>query len=139
MPKEKNTPIGEMQCAFRGCECMAPVYRYRERSDDETKRRFAGRVYACCERKHRCEDQDFILENAKIWGAAKSAGAVAAPAAVGPVKKPEISAKAPVTKAPVTKAPEPQRSAPVKVSASSSISPAPESEPKRSRPWGWFE
>ena len=121
MAKEKNPAIGEMPCPFAGCQCKASVHRYRERSADEKMRRFAGRVYAVCERKHRCEDQDYILENATIWGARKSDDKPAEPAAVPPVKTPEKPAPAAVPKAP-----EKTPAAPVRT------------PDQIAKGWGWF-
>ena len=124
MPKEKNPAIGEMPCPFAGCTCKASVHRYRERSSDEKMRRFAGRVYAVCERKHRCEDQDYILENATIWGAAKSADAAPEPAPAAPEKTAEKPAAAPVKQSPAP-APKPAATSPV-------------TQPVQRKGWGWF-
>lgn len=131
MPKEKNTAIGEMECPFRGCTCRASVHRYRERSADDKKRRFAGRVYAICERKHRCEDQDFILENATIWGATKNTESAPAPDLSAPVKAPEKPALAPVQKAPVRTSPAPATPEQSPVLSTGEVI-------KRSGGWGWF-
>lgn len=106
MKKPKNEPIGSVTCPMRGCEETADVFKYRKRSEEEGRSRFAGKWYSVCPKGHRCEQSDYMLENAKIWGDKKPAAPVAAPEAgekkeatkPAPVKTPKKQASAPVAK-----------------------------------------
>jgi hypothetical protein len=111
--KEKNKPVGTSPCPIKGCGLTVKVYKYRSRSDDPAKRRFAGRLYAECEKDGRVENQEFLLEHMK-WD--EPAGATEAPAA--PVAAPEPK-------------PQPTRAAPARPEKPAA---APAGEPKTNKP-----
>lgn len=113
MPKEKNAPIGDVACPHRTCDEKASVFKFRTRAKEPWAQRRAGKLYSACPAGHRCEDQDYLLENATIWGAEKSGD----------------SAPAADRSAPVQTAPERTSPAPV---------PAP-AKPNSSKGWGWFQ
>lgn len=124
MPKEPNTPIGEVTCPHRTCDLKASVFKFRTRAKEAWAQRRAGKLYSACANGHRCEDQDYLLEQATIWGAEKSDASAPATDESAPVKTPEKPASAPVRKAPA-----PTPSAPI---------PAPVQERKKTG-WGWFQ
>jgi hypothetical protein len=92
MSRAKNEPIGEVDCSHRGCTEKAKVFKFKTRAGDASRTRFAGKLYADCPVHGRSGTdgkqaaQDYILENAKIWGTHQTAP-VPAPAA--PVKSTE--------------------------------------------------
>jgi len=116
----KNQPIGRVECDRKNCTEMADVFRFRPRSDDEKRKRFAGKWYAVCPKKHRCDDQDYIAENGEIWGDEKPKES----APVEPVKTPAAPAKTVPMKP--QKTPVKPASAPV---------PAPATEAEKSESW----
>ena len=69
MPKQRNKPIGEVECFARGCDLKASVFKFRPggKNPNDWARRWAGKLYATCARGHMCRDQDHILEGATIW------------------------------------------------------------------------
>src|SRR4051812_19369084 len=94
--KEKNQPVGTSPCPIKGCELITKVFKYRSRSDDPAKRRFAGRLYCECEKHGRVENQEFLLESMK-WDEEKKR----------PVE-PSAPVRAPDPKPQTTRANEPQ-------------------------------
>lgn len=65
----RTTPspsIGTCPCPFQGCELTASVHKFRARSDNPARHRYAGRLYCLCPKHGRIESQEWILENAKI-------------------------------------------------------------------------
>lgn len=96
MSRAKNEAIGEVECPHRGCSSKATVFRFQARGAG--KARFAGKLYADCPVHGRYGAdgkqgaQEYILENATIWGdqAAKP------PAATNPV--PVTAPAAPATR-----------------------------------------
>lgn len=86
MSRAKNEAIGEVECPHRGCTYKAQVFKFQTRAGDASKTRFAGKLYAHCVLHGRYgadgkqAAQDYILENAKIWGT-QQAAPVPAPAA----------------------------------------------------------
>lgn len=121
MARPKNEAIGTVECPVKGCTESCNVFRFRQRS--EGRSRFAGKLYIECTRHGRYgadgkpASQDYILENAKLWG---------------PEEKPVSAVAAPVTAEPPKPAPAPApttRAAPV---------PAPKKpgpDPSKPRPW----
>lgn len=97
MSKKKNPQIGECPCPIAGCDRTMQLYRFRERTDDDKRRRYGGKIYGHCPDHGRIGGtvnapamQDYLLEKGKIWAPNAPAG----PAAV-PAKTPEITAPAP--------------------------------------------
>lgn len=89
-----NEVIGKVPCPHRGCELEADVRKFATRTDDQKRQRFGGKMYCKCGAGHRSEDQEYILENAEIWGSEKGS---AAPA-VAAVKPPAVPAVKPAEK-----------------------------------------
>ncbi len=122
MARPKNDQIGEVECPQKGCAEKCAVFRFRPRGDG--KARFAGKLYADCPVHGRYgadgkpAAQDYILENATIWGDAK---------------KPVNAGPAPVPNTPLSasEAPALGKPAPVEVNPP----PVKEPEPPKSRPW----
>lgn len=124
MPKEKNQPIGEVQCSHRACDLKASVFKFRTRAKEAWAQRRAGKLYSACANGHRCEDQDYLLNEATIWGAERSDSAPAEGESA-PVKSGEKQASAPVQTAPARQVPAPGT--------------APVPERKKSNGWGYFQ
>lgn len=127
MPKEPNTPIGEIACPHRTCDLKASIFKFRTRAKEDWAKRRAGKLYCACPNGHRCEDQEYLLgEDATIWGEERSESAPE-PDESAPVKTTEIPASAPVPKAP----------------ARTQAAPVPSKEPDppktRSKSWGFFQ
>lgn len=123
MPKEPNKPIGEVTCPHRTCDLKASVYKFRTRATQVWAQRRAGKLYSACRAGHRCEDQDYLLEHATIWGAERSGASAPEADESAPVRTPEKPASAPVPEAT-----ERTQSTPV-------IAPAQE---RKKTSWGWF-
>jgi hypothetical protein len=72
MSRAKNEAIGEVECPQKGCVKKAPVYRFQARGAGRA--RFAGKLYSDCPVHGRYGAdakqgaQEYILENATIWG-----------------------------------------------------------------------
>lgn len=64
----KNTPIGTCECPVKGCDVIAPVFKFRSRSDNPARQRHAGRLYLVCPDHGRSEAQEWILAHATIDG-----------------------------------------------------------------------
>ena len=122
MSAPKNQPIGTCPCPFKGCEAETSVFKFRGRSDNPARHRYAGRLYCVCPKHGRIESQEWILENARIETAAVSS---AAPVADQAAPKPE------------PKAPPKPAVAPVKRSVATS--PAPPAVERARERWGFFE
>lgn len=101
--KERNQPIGEVDCGHRSCDLKAKLYKYRKQAQQDGKSRFAGKLYAICERGHRCEDQEYLLDKGKVWGASKNDAVTASDGVKAgkssPVKSPATTPSPPVRKA----------------------------------------
>lgn len=103
MSRARNEPIGEVDCPHRGCELKAKVYKFQARAAaDGGRARFAGKLYADCSVHGRYgadgkpAAQEYLLENATIFGATLN-GKPPAPAPAAPVKAtPAAPAPAPV-------------------------------------------
>lgn len=86
MSRQKNEVIGEVECPTKGCTKKCEVYRFRQRGTGAI--RFAGKLYADCpvHGRHgadgRAGTQEYILENATIWGAKEKAPVKDVPAPV---------------------------------------------------------
>lgn len=118
---KRNEAIGEVECPHKGCSVVCKVYRFRERGDSPVSvanRRFAGKLYGDCGKHGRFggagsdqATQDYILENAKIWGAKNAGeGREAAPASAS--ETPEKPASAPASKPPAKAPASSQQSTP---------------------------
>ena len=67
MPRAtKNEPIGTCECPVKNCDQVVPVYKFRSRSDNPARQRYAGRLYLVCPDHGRSEAQEWILNNADI-------------------------------------------------------------------------
>lgn len=106
MQAKRNESIATIACPFRDCERVAKVFKYAARSDDDKRKRFAGKMYGRCELHGKFDDQEYILEY--IQWPQKRSGAESAP----PVEAPEKTAIAAVQSVkkvvpvPAVKAPE---------------------------------
>lgn len=69
MNREPKKPTGECACPIRNCTHeKLPVFKYRSQAADVSRQRFAGRLYVQCPKHGRVDaDQEFILENGKLW------------------------------------------------------------------------
>ena len=107
MTKPRNPQIGTVPCPWQSCKEAATVHRFQERASSDTRRRFAGKLYADCPVHGRfgaqgsSAFQEYILEEATIWGSDE---------------KPTDAAPAPATKTPEKPAPAPVKPAPKKSS-----------------------
>lgn len=115
----KNIAYGSCLCPAKGCDLRAPVFKFRVRSDDPSRRRMGGKLYGECPKHGRFIDQEWLLEHVE-WsdqnaseGAPESAPVVSP---VAPVKPSEKAAPSPATP-PVKKARAPV-TAPVKTTSS---------------------
>lgn len=104
-----RTAIGELDCPTAGCKLKASVYKVQARTDDPKKQRLSAKKpwYCKCEKGHRCDDQDLIAQNAKMWGDKPLATAAKPPvtALPKPAAKP---AQPPVSKPPAAPATKPK-------------------------------
>ena len=80
MPKQKNTAIGEVECAQKGCELKASIFKFREggKNPNTWARRWAGKLYSTCKAGHTCRDQEYLLKG-ELWGPGAKAVEVADP------------------------------------------------------------
>ncbi len=100
-------PVGTCPCIAKGCDELAKLYRFGARSDDERRRRFAGKLYAVCPAGHSFgrngDSQEYILSEGKVWGVNDGPAAERSPpvepAKPAPAKAPEKQAPRPVTAA----------------------------------------
>lgn len=120
----KNEMIGKVPCPFRSCTETCGVFRFKGRT--EGRARFAGKLYSACPVHGRYgadaspASQEYILENATIWGEGNKApaAAVAAPgkntsSAAPPKETPVVATPAPPVKVPAASpAPAPKTPAP---------------------------
>lgn len=137
MPKEKNAPIGDVACPHRTCDEKASVFKFRTRAKETWAQRRAGKLYSACPAGHRCEDQDYLLENATIWGAEKSGDSAPAADRSAPVKNAEKPVSAPVQAAPERTSPAPAKQG--MSESSDSLSKGSKSTNGQSNlGWGWF-
>lgn len=102
-------PVGTVPCPIKGCDEIAAVFKY-EGGPDESRRRFAGRLYCVCPTHRRIENQEYLLEHIQ-WSK--------------PEEKPE--ARAIVDKAAVRPMP-----------AKSTPAPMQEPQPQKKKPSGWL-
>ncbi len=92
MKQPKNEAIGEVECPHKGCTARIPVYRFRQRT--AARSIFAGKLYADCpvHGRHGADGkagtQEYLLENAKIWGDQKPKPALASIEPAPPSAKP---------------------------------------------------
>lgn len=120
MSRPKNEVIGEVECPTKACTKVCQVYRFRQRGTGAT--RFAGKLYAECpvHGRHGADGkagtQDYILENAKIWGDAKKPASTEPAPDPAPAQSGSAGAERPIvpTVAPAPKTPDPAP-APAKV------------------------
>lgn len=83
--RKKNEQIGAVPCPFRSCTETCAVFRFKGRT--EGRARFAGKLYCACPVHGRYgadaspASQEYILNEATIWGEGKKppASTVAAP------------------------------------------------------------
>jgi hypothetical protein len=134
MRQPKNEAIGEVECPQKGCTKKAKVYRFRQRTAGRSQ--FAGKLYCDCEAHGRYgadgkqAAQEYILENATIWGSEKSGPE-------NPAQVPALPAQAAAKPA----APSPTLPAPTRVTSISSEdsgpapTPDPSPSPAASNPW----
>lgn len=128
MNREKNIQIGEVECPQKGCTAKVPVFRFRQRT--EGRSRYAGKLYSDCPVHGRYgadgkdAAQEYILENAKIWGSEKSA--------VITVPSPD---PAPPKAADPTNSAAPVSAGPLHVKSSPPAQPVPDPPPAKSSPW----
>ncbi len=105
MAREPNTSIGTCPCPTKGCEHVAPVYRYRQRNTEQPGRsRHAGKLYVVCPDHGRLDPQEYILGNAAIdrtKEAAPPAAPKESPASAAPVKP--VAAAPSIDKPPAAK------------------------------------
>jgi hypothetical protein len=86
MSRAKNEAIGEVECPQKGCTGKSSVFRFQPRGAG--KARFAGKLYADCPVHGRYGAdgkqgaQEYILENATIWGDKAKTPAATGPAPV---------------------------------------------------------
>lgn len=121
--KARNPQIGTAPCPVRDCTKEAKLFRFKERSEAATGRRFAGRLYGDCEDHGRFGGDgrtginEYFLNMGTIWPAGqKPAEAAAVESPVKPQKEPAPApAPAAVKKAPAP-APEPE-TAPARIHA----------------------
>src|SRR5690606_27960241 len=99
---------GHVECPFKGCAARCDVYRYRERSADETRRRHAGKLYARCPEHGEIKAQEYLLEHASIWASGNAPAGTGAPEEPPPVKTSEKQAPAPVPAGPKQSGPAPE-------------------------------
>lgn len=101
---ERNQPIGTCPCPVKGCELETKVFRYRQRSELEYRRRLAGLLYVVCDEHGRMQPQEFILEHATIEAQDEPAPPAPAPKAEpAPADDPPAAPRRPA--APRTPAP----------------------------------
>lgn len=106
MSKPRNPQKGTCPCPVKGCTHEVPVYTFTARSDDETRRRFAGRLYGDCPRHGRFGADgkegmtEYFLENATLWRDGKNPAGD--PAADSPenLQNPPVKAPAPAVSTP---------------------------------------
>lgn len=84
MAAAKNDSIGTCPCPFKGCELVTSVFKFRGRSDNPARHRYAGRLYCVCSKHGRIESQEWILENARIDTAAATSDS---PVAASPLER----------------------------------------------------
>jgi hypothetical protein len=119
MRQPKNEAIGEVECPQKGCTAKAAVFRFRQRTAGRSQ--FAGKLYCDCPAHGRYgadgkqAAQEYILENATIWGSEKSG--------------PELPAQVPALPAPAAAKP-----AAPNLPAQVSAEPLPASSATRAKP-----
>jgi len=104
----RNPQIGTVPCPVVDCSESCAVRRFAQRAASDAARRKAGKVYADCPTHGRFGFdgspgmQDYILENADIWGsdhsdaaAASDQPALPAPASAAPKPAPVSAPAAP--------------------------------------------
>lgn len=117
MKRAKNSPIGEVQCPYKGCtEARCKVFKFRPRTEGH-KSVFSGKHYAECPVHGRIGSDgsaainNYILEQGTIWGANRPAAAPE-PGPEKPAKNPPgapASAPAPSRKSPAqSQSPKPE-------------------------------
>jgi hypothetical protein len=112
--KQRNEPIGEVECPRKGCNAIAKVYRFRPRGAPERKTVFSNKLYGDCPSHGRFgadgnqATHDYIMEHA-TWDPNKGPG----PATAVSEKKPDRPAAASSPRTKQVQAPE-QAPAPTK-------------------------
>lgn len=105
MSKAKNPQIGTCPCPIAGCAQTMALYRFRERTEDDKRRRYGGKIYGHCPDHGRIGGtvnapamQDYLLEKGTVWApnapAARAADLGKTPENTGPApeKTPEKAA-----------------------------------------------
>lgn len=123
--RSKAAPVATVDCPVKGCNETANVYKYAARSEDDKRRRFAGRLYCRCATHGKLDCNEYILDSESTkWDGEKPKADTNAPLATE--QKPAVSA--------VPKAPQ----APVKpVKQQQQQQQQTPEQTKRNR-WGWF-
>lgn len=115
--REKNITIGACRCPFAGCEVDAPVYRYRQWSENKKLTRRAGQLYLVCPAHGMCSNVEWLTQHSTID-----------PGAEGPAAVDETP---PAPESDATQSPESDDQ------DASKAKPSPKKA--GSRPWGYFE
>jgi len=131
MRQPKNEKIGEVECPQKGCTAKAAVFRFRQRTAGRSQ--FAGKLYCDCPAHGRYgadgkqAAQEYILENATIWGSEKKEPANPAPVPAEPAH----AAAKPAAPIPA-RDPAPMPSTPLP-----SVKPVTPTDPAPTRPNPW--
>lgn len=133
----KNEAIGRVECPHKGCAQKCDVFKFRARGESErsvANQRRAGRFYGRCPEHGMFSGEspavnEYIAENAEIWGSKKPASAGEPPAVAekpAPVVVPESPAKPPAQR------PQPAKKPPAKAPSQTG---QPMTQPNK---WGFF-
>lgn len=98
MSKERNKAIGEVECAHKGCDRRASIFKFRPagKNPNAWARRHAGKLYSRCEDGHECRDQEYLLKG-KLWGPSEAkAGGEGEPVKVEQQSEPPAQQTPPV-------------------------------------------